>query len=273
MKALLFSAFSAVLLAASAAAADPMPARDTAYVMPVGKWRAGIFAPLEVGAGHGMEVSASLWQSVLLAPNASIRAELGKIGDATITGEYGLSVPTGTMVLAKGYLFPSFANGPGDIGWSVVPTVGLWVSAGDRGVFTGRLETAFGIPLGRTDVTAPDTYAPVELMFAPALTGYRARVGGMYDYAVFDWMRVRIGASAYMVGHGTYPMRDPFYLAAEAALDIRLGSRVRVSLGGVYYNYDQRATDVTLGGDGRLHRVAVRSNDVFPTIDLIIGSK
>lgn len=273
MKPVLCTIAAAVLLAASAASAEPFPARDTAYVLPDGKWRAGLFAPLEVGVGHGVELSTSLAPWFLLSPNAAVRVELGKLGPATITGEYGLSVPTGAIEMLKGYLFPSFVHGNGEIGWSLVPTVGLWVSGGSRGVLTGRLETAFGVPLGPTDLTALDTYAPVELIFAPALTGYRVRLSGMYDYALTKWLRGRAGVSGYVVGKGSYPPRSPFYFSAEAALEIALGSRVRVSIGGIYYNYDQRATALTQGDDGRLRRASVRSNDIYPTLDLILSSK
>lgn len=264
---------SAGVLAAEVASAEPMVARDTAAVLPAWKWRTGLFAPLEVGIGHGVELSTSLVPWFMLAPNAAVRVELGKLGPATITGEYGLSLPTGAMRLLQGYLFPSYANGQGEVGWSLVPSAGLWVSGGTRNVLTGRLETAIGIPLGDSDVTALDTYAPVELIFAPALTGYRVRLGGMYDHALLDWLRARAGLSAYLVGQSPYPPRSPFYLSAEAAVEVALGGRVRLALGAVYYNYDQRATAVERGDDGRLRRVSVRSNDVFPTLDLIVGSR
>ena len=262
-----------VFLGGAAALAQPMPARDTARVMAAGKWRAGLFNPLEIGIGHGAEVSTSIVPLLSLAPNVAVRVEMGRWGPATITGEYGLAVPTGAMRLLGGYLFPSFANGQGEVGWSLVPTAGLWVSGGERGVLTGRLETAIGIPLGDTSVTSLDTYAPVELLFAPTLNGFRTRVGAMYDYGLLDWLRARAGVSGTLIGASPSPPRSPFYFSAEAALEVRLGSYVRVSAGVVYFNSDQRATEVQTGEDGFAHRVSVRSNDVFPTFDVIVGSK
>lgn len=258
---------------ASAASAQTMPARDTAYVMGPAKWRVGLFAPLEIGIGRGAEISTSIVPQLMLAPNVALRVEMARLGPATVTGEYGLSMPTMAMRLLGGYLFPSFANGEGEVGWSLAPVAGLRVSAGERGVLTGHLETAIGIPLGDTSVRSLDTYAPVELIFAPTLNGYRAKLGGMYDYAILDWLRARAGVSGFLIGASPYPPRSPLYFSAEAAVEVRLGSRVRVSLGGVYYNYDQRETALERGDDGRLHRVGVRSNDVFPTFDVIVGSK
>lgn len=273
MRALLAAAFAATLLLASASSAEPFPARDTARVLPDGKWRAGLIAPLEVGLGHGMELSTSLVPWFLLAPNGAIRIELGQLGAATVSGEYGLSLPTGAMHVLKGYVFPSFARGGGEIGWSLVPTAGLRISAGERHVLTGSLETAFGIPLGPTDLEPLDTYAPIELLFAPALTGYRVRLGGLYDHAFLDWLRGRAGVAGYLVGKSAYPPRSPLYFSAELALEVALGKHVRVALGAIYYNYDQRETVLENGADGRLHRVSVRSNDFFPTLDLIVGSR
>lgn len=262
-----------VWASAGVALAQPMPARDTAYVLGPAKWRAGLFAPLEIGIGHGAEVSSSIVPQLMLAPNVALRVELGKLGPATITGEYGLALPTQAARLVGGYLFPSFANGLGQVGWSLVPAAGLWVSGGERGVLTGRLETSIGIPLGDTSVRALDTFAPVELIFAPTLNGYRVRIGGMYDYAVLDWLRARAGVNGYMIGASPFPPRSPFYFSAEAALEVALGRYVRLSAGAIYYNYDQRATALETDDDGHAHRVSVRSNDVFPTFDVIVGSR
>jgi hypothetical protein len=272
----LSAALATLVLAPGTASAElPLGARDTAHVLPEWEWRAGIFAPVAVGVGHGVELTTSLAPWFLASPNVAVRVELGTAGPVTLTGEYGLSVPTGSMYVLQGYLFPSFKNGDGQIGWSLVPTFGLFASAGKRteNVLTGRLETAIGIPLGETSLTPLDTYAPIELIYAPALTGYRARLGGMYDHAFFSWMRGRVGVTGYMVGKSPYPPRSPFYASAEAAVELALGGRVRLSLGAIYYNYDQRDRKQEQGDDGKRRWVSVRSNDLYPTVDLIVGSR
>lgn len=268
-------AVATTLAGGGPAAADSfvLPARDTAQVLPAWKWRAGLFEPLEVGVGRGVSLATSLAPWFLLSPNVAVRAELGRAGPLTVTGEYGLSSPTGAMRILQGYLFPTFRRGEQQIGASLVPSAGLVVSGGDKGVWTARVDTAFGIPLGPTDARPLDSYAPIELIFAPALNGYRAHLGVMYDQPLLDWLRVRAGLSGYLVGKSPFPPRDPLYLSAEAALEVGLGSHVRLSLGGVYYNYDQRATELHKDATGRLVRVGVRSNDVYPTFDLIVGSR
>lgn len=79
--------------------------------------------------------------------------------------------------------------------------------------------------------------------------------------------------SGYAIGASPAPPRSPLFFSAEAALEVRLGAYVRLSAGVVYYNSDQRATELQTGEDGRTRRVGVRSNDVFPTFDVIVGSR
>jgi len=253
---------------------EPMPARDAARVLDKGRWRVGLLSPLQVGIGKGMEVDTQIVPWFLLSPNASLRVKLGELSPGiTATGEYGLSVPTMGMRMLQGYLFPTWMNSSERVGFFVVPSAGLMISGGTRGVWTGRLETAAGIPLGRNDATPLETYAPIELLFAPALNGFRARLGGAYDHAIFDWLRAKAALDLYMIGASPYPPRSPLYLSAALGVEVGLGRHVRVALGGVWYNYDQRAQVIEKGDDGRLHRVGVRSNDVYPTLDLIIQSR
>jgi hypothetical protein len=200
--------------------------------------------------------------------------ELGRIKrDIVITGEYGLSVPTGAMrTAARGYFFPTWATSGDKPGWVLAPSAGLWISGGNRGVWTARVDTTVGVPFGAQPQTPLETWAPVELWFAPATTGLRLHAGGTYDFAIFDWLRIRGGLNGYMIGAAPYPPKSPFFVSAEAALELGLGKKVRLAVGGVWYNYDARKTEVEKGDDGKWQRKFVRSNDFLPTFDLIFYS-
>jgi len=258
----------------TSARAEPTRALYTADVLDKGRWSFGLMSPLRIGLGKRLEVDTQIVPWLLLSPNASLRMDLGRLGRGIrATGEVGLSVPTGAMWLTQGYLFPTWASSDGRVGWFVVPSAGLWISGGDRGVWTTRLETTVGIPLGESDATPLESYAPLELLFAPLLNRFRTRIGGAYDYALLDWLRARVELNGYMIGKSPYPPRSPFYFSAEAAVVLGLGSRVSLALGAILYNYDQREQVLETGDDGRLHRVGVRSNDIFPTLDLVIRSR
>jgi len=261
----------AALLSPRASSAEPMPARETARVLPAGGLSAGLLSPFELGIGGGWEITTMIVPWLLLSPNATLRGELGRIGsDVVVTGEYGLASPTGAMRLTQGYLFPSWENSGQKPGGFLTPSVGLWISGGDRGVWTGRLESTVGIPLGENPATPLETYAPIELLFAPALNGFRVRAGAAYDYAIVDWLRARAAVNGYAIGKSPSPPRSPFYVSAELGLEIGLGKTVRLALGGIWYNYDQREKVLEKGDDGRYRRTPVRSNDFFPTFDLIL---
>jgi hypothetical protein len=267
--ALAAAALISALSAPRDAASEPIPARDTAQLLEKGKWGVGLLSPLRIGLADGIEADAMVIPWVMLSPNASLRIRLRRIGGVTVTGEYGLSMPTGAMWLTQGYLFPTWATSENRLGFIVVPSAGLLASWGDRGVLTGRLETAIGIPLGPSDLTPLETYAPLEMIFAPALSGYRVRIGAAYDYAILTWLRARAEANAYLIGKTPYPPRSPLYFSTQAGLDIGLGRSFRIAVGGIWWSYDGREKAVERGDDGRVRRVGVRSNDFFPTFDLI----
>src|SRR5262245_30224974 len=138
-------------LSAREARAEPIPARDTARLVPAGSFALGIFQPLQIGVARGLELDAGAVPWFLLSPNAALRVHLGDLGGATFTGEYGLSMPTGAMRILQGYLFPTWATSDSRVGFYLVPSAGISASAGSRGVLTGRLDTSVGVPLGRSD--------------------------------------------------------------------------------------------------------------------------
>lgn len=264
------------------ASAEPvLAARDTAALSPRGGLSIGIFNPLRVALRDGLEVSTHPLL-FFVAPNAVLRvAHVGVPGDGLsgresfrLSGEYGLSIPTVAMRLSQGYLFPTWYHGEQRIGWIVVPRVGAVASLGDPAarVLTARIDLALGLVLTHTDTTPLDTYAPLELLMAPATAGYRARIGGTYDHGLGARWRARLTAHLYL--HGAGELHEPFTLpfTSSPRLTTQLGvaadfaleptGSYRLTFGLAWWNYFQHAIDpVTFA--------ARRSNDVFPTVDLI----
>src|SRR5262245_24188287 len=109
---------------ASLVAAEPIPARDTAVLLAPGQWSVGLISPLQVGVGAGLEFDSAVVPWFLLSPNGALRVALRQ-GDFAVTGEYGLSIPTGAMYLLQGYLFPTWEKSESRVGWFVVPSAGL----------------------------------------------------------------------------------------------------------------------------------------------------
>ena len=270
-----------VLLGGSLALAQPRPARDTADVGPRGSWSVGVFNPLRFAPLEGVEFQTHPLL-FLVAPNVDARFALVR-SPLRLTAEAGLSVPTFGLRLLKGYLFPVWATSQNDIGWMLVPRVGLALS-GDalaQDVWTLKADASFRVPLGPNSATPLNFFlTPVELALAAPLTGFRSRVSGAYDHAFNDRLRLRGELNLYLTGAqgrlvvsgqdvGAIAPISPFVVTAHLGLDIAVFQHSRITAGVLWANADQGATRVVEGGDGFSERRRVRSNDFLPTLDFI----
>ena len=256
------------------AAADQPPARETALVADKGTYSVGVFNPLRIAVADRIELEAHPLV-FLVSPHMIVRVPHVEIGDRLrVTGEYGLSVPFLAMKLAQGHLFPSWENNQGRVGWIVAPRAGLVASLGDpwRDVITARVDLTVGVVLSHTDTMPLDTYAPLELLFAPVTSGYRARAGVIYDRRLGRRWRARVYGDLYLTGTGELHDRgdSPFGGSPRlttrlgAGADVALGRRLkhRLTFGVAWWNYFQHEIDpVTFQSR--------RSNDIFPTVDYI----
>lgn len=250
------------------ARAEPFPALSDAGILPRGAFAVGLVSRSRVGIDEMIELDTQLGWWLLLSPHLELRLQHLASDRLRLTSSLALSTPTPAMRLLKGYLFPTWQRSENDVGWFVVPEVGLAASTGRRLVITGRTSVAVGVGVGPNAARSLDTYAPVELVFAPALNGFRVTTTAIADWGVLRWMRLRLEVSLHAIGEGE-PPRSPWVFQTSAAADVRLGRHWRVSAGLAYYNSDQRAQRVVKGDDGRWRREPARSNDVHPTVDVV----
>lgn len=252
------------------AAAEPLAAHETARVLPKGRASIGVVDPLRYGLTERIEIDTHPLLTLALAPNGVVRWAARRSRALSLTGEYGLSVPTMPMRYAQGTLFPSWDQNGGHIGWTIVPQVGFVLSTGERNVFSMRADTALGIRLQRSDAEAPHLFAPIELWLAPATRGMRSRVGVAYDHALSDGLRLRGALDVFLLGPFSNAPVSPLVYSLSAGIDGRLAARLRLRLGVTVYDIDTHRTVVEVGDDGFAHRERVRNRDVFPTADLIL---
>ncbi len=279
-----------VTLLATSALAQPRPARDTADVGNKGAYSVGVFNPLRLAFTDRLELQA---QPILffIAPHLDVRfailkppVEPGALPmGVRLTAEAGLLMPTLGMRLMKGFFFPTWATSTNDIGFMLIPRVALLVS-GDfftHDVLTFRIEGQMRIPMGPNSATPINSFlAPLEILFAAPLTGFLGRVGGSYDHAFGDRLRLRGEANLYVTGTqgnltvdganvGPLASISPFIFTAHLGLDIAVFKYSRIAVGALFANYDQGATEVRTGASGFSERVRVRSNNILPTLDFI----
>ncbi len=270
-----------VLLASTLAFSQPLPARDTADVGARGSWSVGVFNPLRIAVLDGLELQTHPLL-FFVAPHVDARLALVR-SPLRLTAEAGLSMPTLAMRLTKGYLFPSWDTSENDIGWMLIPRAGLLLSGNvlERDVWTLRADAAFRIPLGPNSATPLNFFVtPLDLVLAAPLTGFRSRVGGAYDHAFNDRLRLRGELNLYVTGSqgnlfdagrdvGPIAAISPLVVTAHVGVDLAVFEHSRVTAGVLWANADQGATRVVTGADGFSERVRVRSNDFLPTVDFI----
>lgn len=279
-----------VILLGSSAHALPRPARDTADVGAAGSYSVGVFNPLRVSLHNRFELQANPLL-FFIAPNIDARfavlkptVEPGQLPRGVrLTVEAGLLMPTLAMRLTKGYFFPAWKTSTNDIGYVLIPRVGLLFSGDyfEHDALTFRIDAALRIPLGPNNATPLNSFlAPLEILFAAPLTGFCGRVGAAYDRSLGDLLRLRGEVNLYLTGAqgnlnlsgtnlGPVAPISPFIFTAHLGLDIAVFQYSRITVGALFANYDQGATQVIKASDGFSDRVRVRSNNILPTLDFI----
>lgn len=279
--ALMFVLVCGTLMGSTQALAQPRPARDTADVGPRGSWSVGVFNPLRIAVHEDIELQTHPLL-FFVAPNVDARFALLR-SPLRLTAEAGLSMPTLAMRLVKGYLFPSWDTSRNDIGWMLIPRAGLLLSGNalEHDVWTLRADAAFRIPLGPNSATPLNSFlTPLDLVLAAPLTGFRSRVGGAYDHAFNERLRLRGELNLYVTGSqgdlvvsgqdvGPIASVSPLVLTAHLGVDVAVFQHSRITAGVLWANADQGATRVVPGAEGFSERVRVRSNDFLPTLDFI----
>lgn len=277
-------------LVASLAAATPRPAWDTADTGKKGDYSIGVFNPLRLAFTDRIELQAHPL-FFFVAPHLDFRLGILK-GERTdegvptgvrLTAEAGLLMPTLGLRLMKGFFFPSWATSTNDVGFMLIPRVGLVVSGNvfTHDVLTFRVEGRMRIPIGPNNATPLNSFlAPLEIVTAAPLTGFLGRVGGSFDHAFGDLFRLRLEVNGYLTGQqgslladganrGPIAEINPFIVTSHLNLDIAVFKQSRIAVGVLWANYDQGATEVRTLSDGFSERVRVRSNNVLPTLDFI----
>ncbi len=249
-----------------------VPDAETA---PRGHGQVALLAPSRIGLSERVEFHTAAPGWLLLSPNGGVKIALRRTKSWTFSGDLSAAIPTMGLRATSGYLFPSNEVSNAKIGPLLTLQSGFLAtyhgrggpsSSGDR--VTIVVDSAF---LLAGKAPAPlDTYAPLELLLAPATARLRVHAGAHYLLALSETLHAFFGFDGYYLGVSPAPRRSPFVGALNLGATWNLSRRVALTGGLFAYNSDQRATAIVEGPRGPERR-KVRSNDLFPLLDLAIG--
>lgn len=247
-----------------------VPDAETA---PRGHGQVALLAPSRIGLSERVEFHTAAPGWLLLSPNGGVKISLRRTKSWTFSGDLSAAIPTMGLRATSGYLFPSNEVSNAKIGPLLTLQSGFLAtyhgrggpsSSGDR--VTIVVDSAF---LVAGKAPAPlDTYAPLELLLAPARL--RVHAGAHYLLALSETLHAFFGFDGYYLGASPAPRRSAFVGALNLGATWNLSRRVALTGGLFAYNSDQRATAIVEGPRGPERR-KVRSNDLFPLLDLAIG--
>ncbi|MFY0583270.1 hypothetical protein ACN28S_61280 [Cystobacter fuscus] len=136
-------------------------------------------------------------------------------------------------------------------------------------------------PLGPNSASQLHSFlAPLDILLAAPLTGSSYRVGGAYDHALSERLRLRGELNLHATGPqgrltvsgtdvGPIAELSSLIVTAHVGLDVAVFKHNRFTVGVLWANADQGATRLVTGPDGYSERERVRGNNIVPTLDFI----
>lgn len=253
--------------------------RESAFVSPR-NWQVGLLNPLryqlnDSWAFEGHPLAAIAYPSVHAYQGLAHGAQW------RFAAHYALALPSQTLrhslpLGLRGYFSQSCLVAEAEpnretycqeAGMSLAPTIGARYSYRDTWTYTADVNVTAGFMISGQRPAPLDTYAPIELIFAPLTRthvthlGFRARRMWQSSFSTAFEMDV--------YGMGAVGSRSPWVFSAYAGLDVSLSQTLLLTLGAIYWNHDQRAMRLEEDAGGFSRKIMVRSHDIYPTFDLI----
>ena len=259
--------------------ANAMP-RDTAFSKPQHSWSVGIFNPLRYQLSEDWAIEGHPLVE-LAHPHATVDHTWARGERWALTGRYGLSVPSFSLRFGipfglKGYLSPTCAVSEaepdrnldcGQRAWALAPLIGARYSWGRTWVVTTEVDVAVGLILSGHRPLPLDTYAPLDLVYAPLTRTHRTHFGMRVGRQIQPWLTLSADMNIYIMG-GTGG-RSPWTVSGYIGADFHVTAHLTMTVGGMYFNHDQRAMELVTDSDGFSRKEWRRNHDLYPTIDLI----
>ena len=262
--------------------------RDSALRPSKGSWSIGLFNPLKLQLNEQWMLESHPLVALFVAPNLKLWHHWWSNHEMTLQGLYGFTTPSWSLQRGlpfglAGYLAPSCAvtetepeRAPESCrrpGFDLAPLFGARLSGRQAGgVWTVQGDLSVGLLISGERLIPLDSYAPVEMIFAPTSHQYRAHIGFSYAHPILTSLSMKLAADLYSIGQADEtltPNRSPLTVSSQLSIDWGVTQHLTLTAGVIAWLSDQRAFELIKDQNGFVTKTNVMSLDTFPTFDLI----
>ena len=262
--------------------------RDSAFAPRSGSWSLGVFNPLKIQINDKVGIETHPLVGLLIAPNLKVWHSLWSKNAMRLQGMYGFSTPSWSLQrnipfgLAS-YLSPSCQVSEAEAnrapescqrpGFDFVPQLGTRLSgAQGQGIWSIDVDLAYGLMISENRPAPLDSYAPVEIAYAPTTQHYRTHVGMKYSHMLHPRLALNLAADLYITGQADVelmPEKEPLSFSSQLSFDWATGEHTSLTFGAIIWVSDQRAFELVEDNQGFVKKESVMSLDIFPTMDFL----
>ena len=262
--------------------------RDSAFAPRSGSWSIGVFNPLKIQINDDIGIETHPFVGLLIAPNLKIWQNLWSKNAMRLQGMYGFSTPSWSLQRnipfgLAGYLSPSCQVSEAEAnrvpescqrpGFDFVPQLGTRLSGEQgQGIWSIEFDLAYGLMISENRPAPLDSYAPVEIAYAPTTQNYRTHVGMKYSHMLHPRLALNLGADLYITGQADaelMPEKEPLSFSSQLSFDWATGEHTSLTFGAIMWVSDQRAFELIEDNQGFVKKESVMSLDIFPTLDFL----
>lgn len=262
--------------------------RDSAFAPRKGSWSIGLFNPLKIQVNDDIGIETHPLVALLVAPHLKVWQNMWSKSAMRLQGMYGFTTPSWSLQrnipfgLAS-YLSPSCQVSEAEAdrapsscqrpGFDFVPQLGARLSGEQHdGIWTVEADLAVGFMVTDGRPAPLDTYAPVEMAYAPSTNLYRGHLGFKYAQNLHPRFAMNVAADLYVTGQAdaqVMPKKEPLSFSSQLSFDWATSTHTSLTFGAIMWVSDQRAFALIEDEQGFVQKEAVMSLDLFPTIDFM----
>jgi hypothetical protein len=262
--------------------------RDSAFAPRKGSWSIGLFNPLKIQVNDDIGIETHPLVALVVAPHIKVWQNMWSKSAMRLQGMYGFTTPSWSLQRnipfglasylspscqvneAEGDRAPSSCQRPG---FDFVPQLGARLSGEQRdGIWTVEADLAVGFMVTDGRPAPLDTYAPVEMAYAPSTNLYRGHLGFKYSQNLHPRFAMNVAADLYVTGQAdakVMPEKEPLSFSSQLSFDWATSTHTSLTFGAIMWVSDQRAFALIEDQQGFVQKEAVMSLDLFPTIDFM----